>query len=410
MTLRKQLVILHRYVGLVMAGFLVIAGLTGALLVWYHELDARFNPQLLRVNPPSHNSQPLSPFALRDKVEAAFPSASVNWMLLQRPSANSSARFFIAPKDDTGTLSMDEVFVDPYSGDVLGGRRWGDISQGITNVMPFIYRLHYSLALGTIGTWVFGVISLLWMVDCFVGAYLTFPSRRRTASKSSQNIWKRWWPAWKVRWRSRSHKRDFDLHRAGGLWPWALLFVFAWSSVAMNLYAEVYRPATGLFMNFQDNPLADVPAQTSPHPHPQIGWQAGFGAAQQHLEKLAADQNFEILALDRFAYYPEKNALKLMVSTDRDVNQRFGESWLYIDATSGHLLGFYLPTGEAAGDTLTTWLTTLHIAGLGGLPYRILVTVMGLAVVSLSLTGIIIWWRKRAARRHAASHKTNVQI
>ena len=78
MAFRKQLVVLHRYVGLVMAGFLVIAGLTGALLVWYHELDARFNPQLLRVAPPYPDSQPLSPFVLREKVEAAFPSASVN--------------------------------------------------------------------------------------------------------------------------------------------------------------------------------------------------------------------------------------------------------------------------------------------------------------------------------------------
>ena len=26
-----------------------------------------------------------------------------------------------------------------------------------------------------------------------------------------------------------------DLHRAGGLWLWAMLFVFAWSSVAFNL-------------------------------------------------------------------------------------------------------------------------------------------------------------------------------
>lgn len=402
MAFRKQLVVLHRYVGLVMAGFLVIAGLTGALLVWYHELDARFNPQLLRVAPPYPDSQPLSPFVLREKVEAAFPSASVNWMMLQRPSTDSTARFFIAPRDNASALSMDEVFVDPYSGDVLGGRRWGDISQGITNVMPFLYRLHYSLALGTIGTWVFGVISLLWMMDCFVGAYLTLPSRRRPASTSPRHFWKRWRPAWKVRWRSRPHKRDFDLHRAGGLWPWALLFVFAWSSVAMNLYEEVYRPSTGLFLSFQENPLADMPEHASPQPQPQIGWQDGFTAARQHLEKLAADRDFRILALERFAYYPEKNALKLMASTDRDVNQRFGESWLYIDASSGHPLGFYLPTGEAAGDTLTTWLTTLHIAGLGGLPYRVLVTVLGLAIIALSLTGILVWWRKRHARQRVS--------
>ena len=68
MTVRQRFVVLHRYVGLVMAGFLIIAGLTGALLVWYYELDALINPQWLQVEPPAAHSEPLSPFALRDQV------------------------------------------------------------------------------------------------------------------------------------------------------------------------------------------------------------------------------------------------------------------------------------------------------------------------------------------------------
>ncbi|MFQ5415166.1 MAG: PepSY domain-containing protein, partial [Phycisphaerae bacterium] len=63
-------------------------------------------------------------------------------------------------------------------------RLWGDLSQGLANLMPFVYRLHHSLALGTVGTWIFGVVALLWTLDCFVGAWLTFPPpRRRDATR-----------------------------------------------------------------------------------------------------------------------------------------------------------------------------------------------------------------------------------
>lgn len=398
--MRKRLVLLHRYIGLVMAGFLIIAGLTGAVLVWYYPLDALINPGLLRVEPPAADSEPLSPFILREKVDAAFPDAAANWMMLAPPDAHSPMRFFIAPEPGGAALPMDEIFVDPYSGDILGGRLWGDITAGPTNLMPFIHRLHHALALGTIGTWAFGIVSLLWVLDCFIGAWLTFPPRQsRNGPPRPRRFCKRWIPAWKIRWRAGPYKRRFDLHRAGGLWPWALLLVFAWSSVAMNLHAEVYRPTAGLFLTFQEDPLVDIPTQDTPSRHPQIGWEQGFLIARQRLETLAAERGFSIKAVERFAYHPDKNTLKLMARTSSDVNQRFGETWVYVDATTGAPLGHYLPTGEASGDTLTSWLTTLHIAALGGLPYRIAVTLLGLVIVMLSVTGVMIWWRKRKARR-----------
>lgn len=177
MRTRQRLVQLHRYVGLVMAGFLIIAGLTGALLVWYYELDALINPQWLQVEPPTAHSEPLSPFALRDRVDAAYPDANVHWMMLAPPDAHSPLRFFLSAKPGAPPPPIDEVFVNPYTGQILGGRLWGDLSQGVSNLMPFVYRLHHSLALGTIGTWIFGLIALLWTLDCFVGAWLTFPHR-----------------------------------------------------------------------------------------------------------------------------------------------------------------------------------------------------------------------------------------
>ena len=47
--MRAALVLIHRYGGLAMAPFLIIAGLTGSVLVFMPELDAWLNPELYTV-------------------------------------------------------------------------------------------------------------------------------------------------------------------------------------------------------------------------------------------------------------------------------------------------------------------------------------------------------------------------
>ena len=47
----------------------------------------------------------------------------------------------------------------------------------------------------------------------------------------------------------------------------------------------------------------------------------------------------------------------------------------------------------------TMWLQfPLHSGRILGLPRRILISLMGLVVAMLSVTGVVIWWKKRAAR------------
>ena len=65
-----------------------------------------------------------------------------------------------------------------------------------------------------------------------------------------------------------------------------------------------------------------------------------------------------------------------------------------------------LPTGQRAGNTLTSWLKELHTANLFGLPYKIFVCGLGLAICLLSATGVYIWWRKRLARGAAARRRS----
>ena len=47
--LRRICLWIHRYTGLVMAGFLIMAGITGSLLAFHEELDDMFNYKLAEI-------------------------------------------------------------------------------------------------------------------------------------------------------------------------------------------------------------------------------------------------------------------------------------------------------------------------------------------------------------------------
>ncbi|WP_417792858.1 PepSY-associated TM helix domain-containing protein [Terasakiella pusilla] len=404
MKIRQKLVLLHRYFGLVMAGFLIITGLTGSLLVWYQEIDLWINQA--EPTPEADLALfPLSPFDLRDRVEHALPDMQVNWMLLKSLPDTNLTLFFVEPKTTGANKStqsaFNEVFVNRYTGEIVGKRNWGDITQGWTNFMPFVYRLHQSLTLGQTGTYILGAISLLWLIDCFTGLMLTFPHSK---NKDKPRL-KKWVGFWKVRWAATSYKITFDLHTALSLWAWLLLAMFALSSLSMTLYSEVYRPVVSNILTFS------APKTVLPVPpdelkdRPEIGWQNGYAIARELLAQLSRTYDFTVIEHERFAYYPDQNTLKLMARTSLDANDTFGQTWVFVDASTGQLKTYSLPTGVAAGDTFTYWLTTLHIARIWGLPYRVLVTLTGLFLTVVTLTGLMIWWRKHKAKQQRSIKK-----
>jgi uncharacterized iron-regulated membrane protein len=227
---RKAAIWLHRYVGLVMAVFLVVAGLTGSLLVFYRELDMALNPVLIQVRPPGPDAELLEPFEINRRVRLQMP-AGVRHDYVEFDRKRDEA---ISAWAEIEPEVWREQFIDPYSGAILGSRDWGNLGEGIGNLMPFLYRLHYSLALGDVGYWLFGGVALLWTLDCFIGAYLTFPPPAQR-NGGAKKLWLvRWVPAWLLR-TTKLFSFVFTWHRASGLWVWAMLLVFAWSAVGLKM-------------------------------------------------------------------------------------------------------------------------------------------------------------------------------
>lgn len=391
-SLRGWLVVAHRLAGLTLAAFLVVAGLTGSLLVWNTELDAAFNPHWLRTTASHTNAQPVDALALRDVVQARYPNAlAVRVPLAQEPG--DAMVFLLRPLPGKAPLENDQVFVDPYSGQILGERRWGDITQTWRNLMPFLYRLHYSLALGAVGTWLLGLVSLLWMLDSVVGFVLTLPAR----AKSTQRPWLgRWARAWKLEMHSR-WRATFDLHRAGGLWLWPALFVLAWSSFALNL-PQWHDPMVRAF-SMQQPGTGALPRRPQPLLQPTLDWKAAHLRAQDLMQEQARLRGFSLLGESSLAYDPVRGLYRYDVRSSLDITDRGGSTRLFLDGETGTLVATWLPTGAAGGDTFITWMSNLHMASVGGMTYKLAITVAGLGVAMLSVTGVLIWLRKRSARR-----------
>ncbi|MFD0912415.1 PepSY-associated TM helix domain-containing protein [Methylophilus luteus] len=417
--MRQLFVIWHRYIGLVMTLFLLVAGVTGTMLAFYGELEALLHPHIMRITPAS-GQQLIDPIALAEQVEQRYPHAVLNRIPLHYESGKPM-RYFLQPLPSASAESLqnNEIFIDPYTGAVLAERKWGDISQGLINLLPFIYRLHFSLAVDKWGRTLFGIIALMWTLDCLVGAYLTFPPRQVSARSrpggavtggmvSAMANWcRRWKKAWQVRWGSGFYKVSFDLHRAGGLWVWAMLFVFAWSGVAFNL-AEVYRPVmTQLFASQQtESELAAI----QPAPAlPGLNRQQALARGQLLMQQASADKKFAIRFENRLTYLPNKGIYSYAVNSSLDVSDEVANTRVMFDAQDGRLLAYYYPSSVASGNTVTEWLLALHTARMGGVPMQVFVSLMGMTVVGLSLTGVYLWWRKRKAKMAAKGQVSRLQ-
>ena len=76
-----------------------------------------------------------------------------------------------------------------------------------------------------------------------------------------------------------------------------------------------------------------------------------------------------------------------------------GHARLYYDGSDGRLLGDRQPWKGTAADIFVQAQFPLHSGRILGLPGRILISLMGLVVAMLSVTGVYVWWKKRRARQ-----------
>lgn len=338
---RSMWVWLHRWVGLTIAGFLVIVGLTGSLLAFWLEINHWLTPELY---PGERPGVTLYVATLVQRAEMIVPKARVGNVYFGYPG---TVMIGMEPADGARKLDFEFLHLDPVDGHERGRVTWSGLPRHGVDIMPFVYALHMYLAMADVGQWILGSVALLWTIDCFVAFYLTLPPRVEHGRK---DFLARWKTAWMIKFRGSFYRINIDVHRAGGLWLWPILFIFAWSGVSL-LFPNVYAGVTRVFFDYASDSHMAYRAQTTEAAAP-MGWASAQEVGRKLMAAKAKEKGFKIDRLVALYQLDDKRAYEYRVHSSLDIGEKGGETSVTFDSQTGEPLRFKLLTDAHSGDTM----------------------------------------------------------
>jgi uncharacterized iron-regulated membrane protein len=381
---------IHRWLGLTLAAFLVMSGLTGSLLAFHDAIDARLNARLFRVEP--HGPR-LSPLVLRERGEQLVPHARIDAVDLDR-GPTEAAVMRLQPRIDPATgqpyeLAANQLFLNPYTGGMIGLRDTDRLGLDREHLMETIFTLHRYLLLGDTGTKVLVFIASAWLISTFIGFYLTLPPKGR-------RFFAGWKPAWRVQWGAPLPRLSFDLHRATGLWLWIMLFTVSLGAV------RVTTGDLGVFDGFMKavapwkDATAAIQSAAQAIEEPKLGWENALELSRTLMVDAAQRANIQVYREAGLSLHRDIGMYVYNVYSSMGVFDS-GDTELYVSALDGREIALQHPQ-MAWGNSFSTWLWALHRARVGSTTYKAIVSVTGIATATLAITGFIVWLKRRRAR------------
>ncbi|WP_120969652.1 PepSY-associated TM helix domain-containing protein [Comamonas sp. lk] len=366
-SLRSLWLRLHRWFALSLGWILILAGLTGAVLIAAQPLDRWAHPELFKASAATQTATQAAALApILEQAHQEFGGkATLRFKLPQQ--AGDSLWLRVQSPSWRGT-----VYLNPVSGEEQGRR--GE-TEGFVNIL---FKLHSTLLLETDGKAILAWTALAYVLLLLSGVILWWPKR---------------WPGnWRIVLNKNLMRALFDLHRMGG--------------VVMGLLIAV-SVVTGAYMAWR--PLGDVLNALS-------------GSTAVKAPKLPADPSAAALAppsLDAMlasarAAMPDGQAsfVQIAANTKQAMRIRFripgephpnGISSVWLDPRTGTVLAVQrwheLDTGAAA----VAIAYPLHTGELGGVLLEIITALTGLVLAGLGLSGVWLWWQRRKARTLARS-------
>ena len=132
--------------------------------------------------------------------------------------------FYDLPTGDADKRHSMNVFVNPYTAEVIGTR----VYYHATNLfnyclIGFIFKLHYALLAGDTGMFIVGMLGVIFFISVLTGLILWWP------------LTGKWRQALTIKRRASIERFNHDLHKTVGFYSALVLLAVFLSGVSMNL-------------------------------------------------------------------------------------------------------------------------------------------------------------------------------
>ena len=354
--MRNAIVLFHRWLALATSIVIFLLGVTGSALVFEGAIDRELHPELWRVT-PSGTALPLDTVVAR--ARSAVPKARVTDVLL----SGHPDRAYLVLAGST------RVFVNPYSGAVLGTR---DRNANDRLLPRRLHLLHVNLMLGRAGGEIIALATLASFLLVLGGVYL-------------------WWAdkLWRIRWRASWKRIAYDLHHSLGIVAALVLLAITGSGMIMH-YHVLGAFVAGIGARPQGGPPAQTRGTSTAVP---VSLDSAMRAAKTALS--AASVSMVTFPLNVDLPY----VITMRFPEDRTPG---GRSRVYVDRFTGTVLLAESTRAGGAGARLTAEIRSIHTGDVFGKPTEALWLVVALILSSQAVTGFLMWWNGRAARAATA--------
>jgi uncharacterized iron-regulated membrane protein len=357
--MKRFLFNLHSWMGLIAALGLIVIGLTGSILVFNEEIDRNIAPAEVIVIPTSAGRLPYD--TLLGSVRKAVPGYVVTgWSVADSPT--KADQFYVVQE---GTSVWRFVRVNQYTGEVRGTP-----TESSKTLTGWLLELHYTLFADHAGLLIAGLFATLLFLLGITGFWLY------------RGFWK---TLFLLRW-GRSARIFFsDTHKMVGI-----------TTVGFNLILGF----TGAWWNISHilhHAMEEEHVEEDPPIH------RTFEAPGTSIDALIAKAEAKAAG-----YIPGYISLP---TTEKDDLVSYGKLESYgpfrsnygcvatFDAQSGELKDFTNVSQSGAWDQFLDSFTPLHYGTFGGLPVKILWCIGGLAPGILSITGFLMWYKRKFPKR-----------
>lgn len=370
----------HLWLGLGVGMIMALIGITGAILVFHHEIDHAINPEFFYMATVPSHAQVRS---LEELGAAAIKAAPSGWKaqsldIPERPDENYIFNFDFLGRPNSEHAIMLRVAVNPYTAEAVGRRIVYNENPFKNSFIGFIFKLHYEFVSGPTGMFVIGIIALFLIVSVVTGLVLWWPTDGK---------WRR---VLTIKRNASTVRFNHDLHQVAGIYTAIIVLMLLVTGIYFNL-PDQFRWVVERFSPIQ--PVVEQVHLRNRGATPITLDEALARARQQYptgrLETLALRPRAQGVFDACFKGVPE---LKSHVIDTR---------CLSIDHSNGAVLQVVDPENGSGGDLFLQWQWPLHSGTAFGWTGRIIVMLAGLCCPVIFVTGVIRWLHKRDAKKRA---------
>lgn len=392
----------HFYAGLFVIPFMLILAATGIIYLFKPQLDMAMYHHLMVVQPGA------APLAYSEQVQFAKTTYSGATVTEVTPNVapDRSTEVLLTTADERNLM----VFVNPYTGEVLGHRDEDNNLQAIAR------KIHGELLIGRLGDYIVELAACWGIVLLATGLYLWVPRRR--FSVLGTLVPRLWSQNKRIFWR--------DLHTVPGLYGilligfliltglpwtgfWGDTFAQVWGTFPAEMWDDVPQSAVLTGSLNQERQVVPWAVGQLPIPQSTIFVSAGnnhtnqaelttFDSANAASEPIGIDAVIALAQLKDAppgfnVVLPDGETGVYTVSAFPDDPTQ--EVTMHIDQYSGKVLADVRWQDYGLVPKAVEMGISIHMGKYFGVANQLLMLIASLILMLLSITGVVMWWQRR---------------